>query len=104
MCIRDSGTVEREKAAIGVFITLEPATREMETEAVSAGFYLSPGWGQKYPRIQIMTIEQLLKGAEIAMPPVSITFKKAERIKGEGAEQIGMGFETGIVDRHQSVL
>ena len=90
--IRDlRGTVEREKAAIGVFITLEPATREMETEAVSAGFYLSPGWGQKYPRIQIMTIEQLLKGAEIAMPPVSITFKKAERMKGEGPEQIGMG-------------
>jgi hypothetical protein len=35
----------------------------METEAVSDGFYESPGWGQKYPRRQFLTIEQLLHGA-----------------------------------------
>ena len=92
--IRDlRGTVERENAAIGVFITLEPPTKDMETEAVSAGFYLSPGWGQKYPRIQILTIEQLLKDAQIAMPPSSITFNKAERVKSEGPKQMGMDLE-----------
>jgi site-specific DNA-methyltransferase (adenine-specific) len=42
--IRDlRGTVEREKAALGVFITLEESTRDMRTEAVSAGYYDSPG-------------------------------------------------------------
>jgi len=41
--IRDlKGTLEREKAALGVFITLEPPSQDMETEAVSAGYYLSP--------------------------------------------------------------
>ena len=38
--IRDLvGTVQRENAAIGVFITLETPTRDMKTEAISAGYY-----------------------------------------------------------------
>ncbi|MEP0761714.1 MAG: restriction endonuclease [Chloroflexota bacterium] len=83
--IRDlKGTVQREKAAMGVFITLEPPTREMVTEAVSAGFYRSPGWGRDYPRIQIRTIEELLDGAGIEMPLSSVTFKQAGRVKDEG--------------------
>jgi hypothetical protein len=49
--------------AIGVFITLEEPTKPMRDEAVSAAFYHSPGWGQDYPRIQILTIEELLHGA-----------------------------------------
>jgi site-specific DNA-methyltransferase (adenine-specific) len=78
--IRDLvGTVQREQAAIGVFITLEPATRDMQTEAISAGSYASPGWGRSFPRVQILTIEQLLGGDEIAMPPAYGTFKQAQR-------------------------
>lgn len=79
--IRDLvGTVQRENAAIGVFITLEPASRDMTTEALSAGLYDSPGWGRTYPRIQILTIEDLLRGGEIQMPPQHGTFKQAQRI------------------------
>jgi len=52
--IRDlKGTLERENASIGVFLTLEPPTREMETEAASAGFYHSELWEKEYPRVQI---------------------------------------------------
>ncbi len=43
------GTVEREQAAIGVLITLEPATKAMETEAVTAGFYDSPAGASPTP-------------------------------------------------------
>ncbi len=50
------GTIEREGAAIGVFTTLEEPSRPMLTEAASAGYYRSPGWGRDYPRIQILTI------------------------------------------------
>jgi hypothetical protein len=50
---------------MGVFITLEEPSRDMRTEAVSAGYYHSPGWGQDYPRIQILTVEELLHGADI---------------------------------------
>ncbi|HLG75818.1 MAG TPA: DNA methyltransferase, partial [Ktedonobacteraceae bacterium] len=86
--IRDLvGTVQRENAAIGVFITLEPPSRDMITEAVSAGYYDSPGWHQKYPRIQIRTIAELLKGARIEMPPQYGTFKQVERVKQDGASQ-----------------
>jgi len=89
--IRDLvGTVEREKAAIGVFITLEPPSRDMETEAVSAGYYESPGWGQSYPRIQIMTIADLLDGQKVDMPPSFGTFKQAERVKPQGPRTLDM--------------
>lgn len=87
--IRDLvGTVQRENAAIGVFITLEPPSRDMLTEAVSAGYYDSPGWHQKYPRIQLHTVAELLKGAKIDMPAQYGTFKQAQKVqKGEDAEQ-----------------
>jgi hypothetical protein len=54
----------------------------MKPGAASAGFYESPGWGKKYPRIQILTVAELLAGRDIEMPPlrlVSQTFRKAPR-------------------------
>lgn len=79
--IRDlRGVIAREKAAIGVLITLESSTQPMRTEAVSAGYYESKAWGKKYPKIQILTIEELLNCAEIEMPPAWGTFKQAEKI------------------------
>jgi site-specific DNA-methyltransferase (adenine-specific) len=80
--IRDlRGTVEREGAALGVFITLEQPTKDMESEAAAAGLYHSPWFGNNYPKIQILTISQLLRGAEIKMPPAWGTFKQAERVE-----------------------
>jgi len=67
--IRDLGhVIDREKAEIGIFITLEHPTRPMETEAVTKGFYHSP-LGKDYPRIQILTIEELLNGDKPDIPP-----------------------------------
>jgi site-specific DNA-methyltransferase (adenine-specific) len=86
--IRDlRGTIEREGAAMGVFITLENPSRDMVTEAAEAGFYHSPGWNKDYPKLQIMTICDLLNGAEVKMPQTSITFKQAEKEKAEKGEQ-----------------
>ena len=84
--IRDlAGTVENEKAVMGVFITLEPPSKDMITAAVSAGYYTSPGWDKDYPKIQILTIEQLFNGEEIKMPPIKMTFRKAKKdTKKEG--------------------
>ncbi len=80
--VRDlRGTVEREQAAIGVFITLEKPSRDMESEAAQAGFYHAPGWNRDYPRLQILTIDDLLNGKQIAMPPTYGTFKQAEAVK-----------------------
>lgn len=86
--IRDLvGTVEREKAAIGVFITLEPPSQPMITEAVSAGFYESATWGKRYPKIQILTIGELLKGMKIEMPPAWGTFKRAQKMDKDDSSQ-----------------
>lgn len=82
--IRDLvGVLAREKAAIGIFITLEEPTRDMITEAVKAGFYHSEIWQKDYERIQIRSIEDLLSGKEInipATPPDWAEFKKAEKV------------------------
>lgn len=81
--IRDlHGTVDREQAAFGVFITLESPTSEMMREAVAAGFYQLPGLVEDHRRvlrIQILTIEQLLNGAQVIMPPEQGTFKQAPK-------------------------
>ena len=91
--IRDLvGTLEREKGAIGVFITLEPATSHMTSEAASAGLYTSPGWNKTYPRIQIYTIADLLHGAQVKMPPSNITFKRSQREEAQG-HQPGLGLD-----------
>ena len=88
--IRDLlGTIQRERAEMGVFLTLEEPTREMLTEAASAGFYQS-AWG-KHPRPQVFTIEDLIDRKhpkKVDMPPqaqVSRTFKRAERAQPQSA-------------------
>ena len=88
--IRDlAGTINRESAAIGVFLTLEEPTRDMRTEAASVGFYHSSGWNQDYPRIQILTVGGLLDGStRLEIPPAEFTtFQRAQRVKDEGPEQ-----------------
>ncbi len=90
--IRDLvGTVQRENAAFGIFITLEPATKDMNEEAFSAGWYTSELWQKKYPKLQILTIDQLLSGAEVQMPPSQRGYKKAERIKKPDGTQNELG-------------
>ncbi len=73
------GDVEREKAVVGLFVTLTEPTREMLREAVAAGHYESPHHGAM-PKLQILTIEALLADAKPQLPDLSRgeqTFKKA---------------------------
>ena len=83
--IRDlRGTVEREDAAIGVFVTLEEPTGPMEREAVSAGFFEPESWTGRFPRLQILTVEQLLDGAQVQMPLMRNTRRVAEDEMAQG--------------------
>ncbi len=86
--VRDlKGVMEREKAQVGAFITLKPATKDMTKEAVTAGYYESPNYGN-FPKIQILTIEEILKGATLKYPQgTSQTFKRAERQTKDGLKQ-----------------
>jgi DNA modification methylase len=73
--------IEREKAPIGALITLKPATREMTREAATAGFYEPQHLrGRKFPRIQILTVEDLFAGKRIEHPELAVSsVKPAER-------------------------
>ncbi len=86
--IRDLvGTMDREKAPMGLFLTLAPPTKPMVAEAAAAGFW-DTDWGQ-IPRLQIVTVEQLLASPA---PPIRIpmarsdTYKKAAREERTGRQ------------------
>ena len=84
--IRDlKGVLDREKAPIGVFLTLQEPTRPMEKEAASAGFYTFGD--RQYPRLQIITVGQALGGMKPAIPLVDTgaAFKRAAR-EGDGPQ------------------
>jgi hypothetical protein len=83
--------VEREKAQIGVLISMHPNTQPMRAEAAGAGFYESP-WG-KHPKIQLLTVTELLGGARVNMPQatgMNVTFKKAPKRRGKSPEQLAL--------------
>jgi hypothetical protein len=73
--------IEREKAQIGVLISLHEPTRPMRVEAAAAGFYTT-GWNESYPRLQLLTIADLLKDKGVVYPAWSAnsTYKSAPRV------------------------
>ena len=82
------GDVDREKAAIGLFVTLAEPTREMVKEAAAAGHFEGTHFAA-VPKIQILTIEQLLAGQRPLLPDASRgaqTFKKA-KLEGRDAKK-----------------
>ena len=77
--VRDlKGTLEREKAALGLFLTLNEPTREMNREAATAGFYETGG--MKFPKVQIISAADIFQGRKPQVPfGFTEGFKKAER-------------------------
>ena len=91
------GAVEEEQAAIGALITLQEPTKPMKEAAAAAGFYVPEHFPDKhYPRIQIITVEELLRGKQLEYPRVApeVTFKKAERIS-----KVAEGEQSTLFDR-----
>lgn len=92
--IRDlRGVIERENAEIGVLITLREPTQPMRVDAAESGLYESP-WGTKHPRIQILTIKELLTGKSIDVPTskINVTFKKAKKNKENSNNNLELPF------------
>lgn len=93
--IRSLGhVVSRENAAIGVLISLAEPTAGMRGDAASAGFYSHKLTGQQYPKLQLLTVEELLDGKSVARPSniaaVDETFRKAPSSKRRLAEDQGL--------------
>jgi site-specific DNA-methyltransferase (adenine-specific) len=91
------GVIERERAQIGVLISLQELTRAMRMEA-AAGFYTT-GWNESYPRLQLLTVAELLDGTRVAYPGWSrnTTYTSAPRMPpaGDQAHQQAFGPQDG---------
>lgn len=86
-----AGVVEREKAAIGVLMTFDKPSSKMKTDAASFGFHHTR-WGN-FPRIQIITVEELLDGARIQYPHMTggnVTVKRAPKVQKPDAEKLSL--------------
>jgi DNA modification methylase len=67
--IRDFyGAIEREKSAMGYFITLYPPTKDMIAECKKIGQYKNALLNTIYPKIEIVTIEEILSGIRMTIP------------------------------------
>ncbi|MEK7686331.1 MAG: DNA methyltransferase, partial [Verrucomicrobiota bacterium] len=93
--VRDlRGVLDREQAAIGILISLQPPTGPMEAEAASAGFYEHKTNQQKYPCLQLRTVRELMEGKGIERPTraasLDETFKKAPNAKAKGGQQAAL--------------
>ncbi|MEK6720582.1 MAG: DNA methyltransferase [Chloroflexota bacterium] len=91
--IRDlKGVLEREKAEIGLFVTLDEPSAPMRQEAATAGVYHSELSGRDYQRIQILTIAELLEEHRRPDLPLLVlpTWQRAERVERKVAEQAAL--------------
>jgi DNA modification methylase len=76
--VRDlAGTVEHERAEMGMLLTLETPTRGMLEAANRSGTYTAPLTGQTYPRIQVLTVSDLLQKKRPNLPTVILPYIKA---------------------------
>ena len=78
--------MEREKAELALFVTLKPPTNPMRQEAAAAGFYTPDAFpDHRFPRVQILTIEELLAGAQADYPRFApqATFRRAPRRRAQ---------------------
>jgi hypothetical protein len=88
--VRDRvGVLDREKAQIGVYLCFEEPTKPMLRETTKAGLYKSSD-GTSYPRLQILTIQQILKGEQPDYPLHcrDVTYRKAPRSRPEAATNL----------------
>ena len=81
------GVVEREKTAMGLFISLESPTRDMRQEAAAAGFYHSDLWAREFPKIQLRTVGEMLSGRGFDLPPRPGDYQPAQRVRRSQGRQ-----------------
>lgn len=79
--VRDlRGTIETQKAELGIFICLTEPTRGMIEEANKSGSYVHGLTGTSYPRLQLITVKELLDGKRPAMPSHFLPYVQAKRL------------------------
>jgi len=85
------GTVQQNDAAMGIFVTLEEPSKAMRAVAAQAGLYHSDWDDMDYPRLQVLSLADLLeRDLEPTLPPaVREPYAKAQRIvEAPGQERL----------------
>ena len=85
------GLVQRKKAAMGLFISLEAPKRDMRQEAAAAGFYHSDLWQRDYPKIHLHTVGEMLSGQGFDLPPRAGDYQPAQRVRRAQGRQAMLG-------------
>lgn len=89
--VRDlGGTIVTQKAAMGVFVCLRKPTKGMIDEANHSGVYTHPTDKKQYPRVQIITVEQLLNEVHPKLPVTLLPYLQAQRRSSKGAGQYAL--------------
>lgn len=84
------GTVQTQKAEMGVLVTITKATPGMKDAADHAGTYTWPFNGQEFSKIQLLTVEELLAGKRPQMPPTLTPYIAAKRLQPPKPEQTSL--------------
>jgi len=82
---------QREGADFGLLITFDPPTKAMRDEIAAAGKYLHPLLNREDNRIQVITVEEILKGARMDLPMARSDVVKSAKAE-EDFGQSDMGF------------
>ncbi|MGI8751501.1 MAG: DNA methyltransferase, partial [Acidimicrobiales bacterium] len=77
--VRDlAGTVGQERADMGLLIVMDEPTRGMRDVTGRSGTYVNPFNGNEYPKLQIVTVPQLLAGTKPKMPEAILPYVQAK--------------------------
>jgi len=83
------GTVQTQKAQMGVLITMAEPTRGVLDAVNHGGTYDHPATGQQFPRVQVITVAQLLRGERPRMPLTLLPYIAAPR-RSAASEQLSL--------------
>ncbi len=79
------GAITKHGYDMGVLLTRNKPTKPMLTSAMQLGNF-EADYGYKYPKLQIMTLEEFFNGKQLNLPKNNITFKSATTV-GKGGSQ-----------------
>ena len=84
------GTVKSERAAMGLFICMVKPTPGMLAAANHSGSYVHPANGQRYPKVQLVTVREHLDGKRPQMPLTMLPYFLAQRRAADNDDQLGL--------------
>lgn len=88
------GTIQTQRAEMGILITMTPPTRGILDAVNHAGTYTLPVNRQSFPKVQVVTVAQLLQGEKPQMPATHNPYIQATPVKPQAGEQTTLEFQT----------